>query len=61
MTNRLMELLFGCWHAHTSKPITLRANVAGPLATYVVCLDCGKEFEYDWNRMRISGPIRRAA
>ncbi len=20
---------------------------------YVVCLDCGKKFQYDWNRMRI--------
>jgi hypothetical protein len=20
---------------------------------YVVCLDCGKQFNYDWNRMRI--------
>ena len=21
--------------------------------TYVVCLDCGREFEYDWDKMRI--------
>lgn len=21
--------------------------------TYVVCLDCGKEFAYDWNQMRV--------
>lgn len=21
--------------------------------TYVVCLDCGKEFAYDWNAMRV--------
>jgi hypothetical protein len=21
--------------------------------TYVVCLDCGKEFPYDWQRMEI--------
>jgi hypothetical protein len=20
---------------------------------YVVCLDCGKHFEYDWSRMRV--------
>lgn len=20
---------------------------------YVVCLDCGKQFNYDWNKMRI--------
>ncbi|HEY6273818.1 MAG TPA: hypothetical protein VIX19_17705 [Terriglobales bacterium] len=22
--------------------------------TYVVCLDCGKEFAYDWQKMRIT-------
>lgn len=22
--------------------------------TYVVCLDCGKEFAYDWDEMRLS-------
>ena len=21
--------------------------------TYVVCLDCGKEFPYDWNAMKV--------
>jgi hypothetical protein len=26
---------------------------------YVVCLDCGKEFAYDWNRMRIVAQNRR--
>ena len=24
---------------------------------YVACLDCGKEFEYDWHAMRIRDPI----
>jgi hypothetical protein len=26
---------------------------------YVVCLDCGKEFEYDWAQMRIAAQIKR--
>jgi len=26
-------------------------------ATYVVCLDCGKEFDYDWQEMRIGQPV----
>ena len=24
---------------------------------YVVCLDCGKEFQYDWNEMRVGEPV----
>ncbi|MGA2273258.1 MAG: hypothetical protein ABSH00_06865 [Bryobacteraceae bacterium] len=27
------------------------------LGTYVVCLDCGKEFAYDWRTMRVGNPI----
>ena len=26
-----------------------------PPETYVVCLDCGHKFEYDWSKMRIVG------
>lgn len=30
--------------------------------TYVVCLDCGKEFAYDWKEMRVldARPSRRS-
>jgi hypothetical protein len=24
--------------------------------TYVVCLDCGAEFAYDWKKMRVLSP-----
>jgi hypothetical protein len=24
---------------------------------YVVCLDCGKEWEYDWQKMRRGSPV----
>jgi hypothetical protein len=27
----------------------------------VVCLDCGKRFHYDWELMRIGGPVEDAA
>jgi hypothetical protein len=27
----------------------------------VACLDCGKEFAYDWKSMRIGEPMTRAA
>jgi hypothetical protein len=26
--------------------------------TYVVCLDCGQEFPYDWNAMKLVEPER---
>jgi hypothetical protein len=29
--------------------------------TYVVCLDCGKEFAYDWRTMRVGQQIERPA
>jgi hypothetical protein len=45
----LYELLFGCWHGHTSFPLTADRK----RGAYVVCLDCGKEFPYDWTRMKI--------
>ena len=57
MLARVLEL-FGCWHRHLSFPITakpdLRRNTAASLTgTYVVCLDCGREFAYDWREMKI--------
>jgi hypothetical protein len=61
----LVEMLFGCWHKNYSFP---RSNKSGgwrsPAAAltgmYVVCLDCGKEFPYDWKEMKIvdSRPAR---
>jgi hypothetical protein len=41
--------LFGiCGHSRTTFPLTLKRS----RAPYVVCLTCGKEFEYNWNLMR---------
>jgi hypothetical protein len=31
-------------------PVPSRGDGNGP--TFVVCLDCGKRFTYDWERMR---------
>jgi hypothetical protein len=56
MLSGWLNTLFGCSHRKTTFPLTpgralginaLRAQ------TYVVCLDCGREFEYDWDKMRI--------
>lgn len=49
---RFVSSLFGCAHQHCTFPLT--ASKAGHVsATYVVCLDCGKEFPYDWEHMKM--------
>lgn len=57
MITDFMDMLFGCWHAKYSFPITTkpghRSKAAEATGTYVVCLDCGKEFAYDWSRMKV--------
>jgi hypothetical protein len=60
----LMDAVFGCRHAHYSFPVTIRGKARRPQAaaltgTYVACLDCGREFPYDWQEMKvISSPER---
>ncbi len=54
----LFELVFGCSHQRCSFPITVRGRLrrspaASVTGTYVVCLDCGKEFPYDWKEMKM--------
>jgi hypothetical protein len=63
---KVIDVLFGCWHLHYSFPITLkpgsRRNKAAMLTgTYVVCLDCGKEFAYDWQEMKVVSGTRSHA
>ena len=57
MLSDLLDGLFGCWHTNRSFPITVRGKrrtgAASVTGTYVVCLDCGKEFPYDWNQMTV--------
>ncbi len=54
----LFDVLFGCTHKNYSFPITKRSGqrrspAAALTGTYVACLDCGKEFPYDWKEMRV--------
>ena len=59
--------LFGCAHHRCTFPIT--ANKPGAVTsdgkpsktTYVVCLDCGKEFPYDWQQMKLVASAKHAA
>jgi hypothetical protein len=58
MLARIMDALFGCHHSHYSFPITVRSGsrrnrAASLTGTYVVCLDCGREFAYDWKQMKV--------
>ncbi|HLW54136.1 MAG TPA: hypothetical protein VKW06_14965 [Candidatus Angelobacter sp.] len=54
---RIFDVLFGCLHKRTTFPIskrgTRKTQAAGRTGTYLVCLECGKEFAYDWQKMRI--------
>lgn len=56
----LYDFLFGCHHRHTSFPITLPTHPPGgsrhagkATETYCVCLDCGRKFPYNWEKMKI--------
>ena len=56
--SKLFDVFFGCRHSRYSFPVTLRAAAGRPQAgaltgTYVACLDCGKEFAYDWDEMTV--------
>lgn len=64
MIAKLLDAMFGCRHTRYSFPITVRAGSrrtpqAQRTGTYVACLDCGKEFRYDWYEMRIVGSRSR--
>jgi hypothetical protein len=47
---------FGCSHERTTFPLTPKPG-ATSTETYVTCLDCGKEFAYDWTEMRIKAAL----
>jgi hypothetical protein len=51
MLSSVLDSLFGCSHRRTTFPITPKGPAAR-LGAYVTCLDCGKEFAYNWNEMR---------
>jgi hypothetical protein len=60
-------MVFGCWHKRCSFPITVRGKLrrstaaASVTGTYVVCLDCGREFPYDWSQMKTLASKPRTA
>ena len=64
MFQSLFDTLFGCSHQRTTFPLTpSRRNAGNPNSAtlrngmYVTCLDCGREFAYDWKAMRMGQPV----
>ena len=59
MIAKIFDAVFGCRHSQYSFPMTVRRSsgrsAPAPIAggTYVVCLECGKEMPYDWQRMKV--------
>ncbi|HTS25320.1 MAG TPA: hypothetical protein VMH81_05575 [Bryobacteraceae bacterium] len=58
MIDTLLNLMFRCSHRRLTRPVTPVSKTGVPHGeTYVVCLDCGKQFAYDLNEMRVGKPI----
>ena len=61
MIDTVLNLLFRCSHRQLTRPVTPVSMAGVPRGeTYVVCLDCGKQFSYDLEKMRIGKPIDRS-
>ena len=59
MLGSILKSLFRCSHPRTTFPMT-PARRTGVSRTYVTCLDCGQEFNYDWKSMQIVEPRLKA-
>jgi hypothetical protein len=58
MIDNLLNLLFRCPHRRLTRPVAPITKVGQPQSqSYVVCLDCGKQFEYDVKEMRMGKAI----
>jgi DNA-directed RNA polymerase subunit RPC12/RpoP len=54
----LLNLLFRCSHRRLTRPLTAAGRKGEPHGrAYVVCLDCGKQFDYDLKAMRMGKAI----
>ena len=61
MIDTLLNLLFRCSHRRLTRPVAPITKAGEPHSqSYVVCLDCGKQFEYDLKEMRIGKAINHS-
>ena len=60
MIDTMLNLLFRCSHRRLTRPVTPAGKPGAPHGdTYVVCLDCGKQFSYDLKEMKVGKPLDR--
>ncbi len=58
MIDSILNLLFRCPHRRLTRPVAPVTRAGQPHSqSYVVCLDCGKQFEYDVKEMRMGKAI----
>ena len=58
MIDTILNTLLRCSHQRITRPITPASKgLDRSSETYVVCLDCGKQFSYDLEAMRIGKPV----
>jgi len=58
MIDTMLNLLFRCPHRRLTRPVAPITKAGQPHSqSYVVCLECGKQFEYDVEHMRIGKAI----
>ena len=61
MMDSLLNLLFRCSHRRLTRPVAPITKAGEPHSqSYVVCLDCGKQFEYDLKEMRMGKAINHS-
>ena len=54
MIEAMLQAILGCSLSNITRPITtLDRSGAVRCGAYVVCLDCGTQMSYDWERMRL--------
>lgn len=62
MIDSIGNLLFRCGHSRLTRPVTPVSRAGVPHGdTYVVCLDCGKQFAYDLKEMRVTRPVAHSS
>ncbi len=62
MIDTVLNLLFRCPHHRLTRPVSPVSKAGQPHGeAYVVCLDCGKQFAYDMQLMKIGKPLSTAS
>jgi hypothetical protein len=58
----IVDFLCRCHHRHISRPVApIRKRGVPQGQTYVVCLDCGRQFAFDGAAWQVGKPLAGAA